>query len=449
MPTKKKSILRDLGDGLVLRRSTRADADALAEFNAKIHSDEGPEKPDERVHAWTYDLLTRPHPNFREDDFTIVQDSQTGKIVSSMNLISQTWSYAGIPFGVGRPELVGTDPEYRNRGLVRAQFEIIHQWSKERGEEVQAITGIPYYYRMFGYEMALNLGGGRVGFAVSLPKLKEGEEEPFQVRPAGPADLNFIADLYRQSCARSLVSCVWSADLWQYELTGKSEKNVNRMDLRIIQDKNGGYIGYLAHPHFTWGPALVASAYELIPGISWAAATPSVIRYLFAAGKALAEQEGKGADFGSFAFWLGEEHPVYAVLQNTLARKRKPYAWYVRLPEVADFIRHIAPVLNQRLAASSYSGHTGELKITFYQSGLLLGFEDGMLVKAEPWKPTPVGHSGDAGFPGLTFLQLLFGYRSYEELNYAFADCWWDHELALGLLSALFPKHSSDIWPVA
>ncbi len=33
----------------------------------------------------------------------------------------------GFPFGVGRPELVGTLPEYRNRGLVRAQFEEVHQ----------------------------------------------------------------------------------------------------------------------------------------------------------------------------------------------------------------------------------------------------------------------------------------------------------------------------------
>ena len=51
-----------------------------------------------------------------------------------MNLISQTWSYAGIEFGVGWPELVATLPEYRQRGLIRTQFEEIHRWSEERGE---------------------------------------------------------------------------------------------------------------------------------------------------------------------------------------------------------------------------------------------------------------------------------------------------------------------------
>ena len=73
-----------------------------------------------------------------------------------MVLISQTWTYDGIAFGVGRPELVGTAPAYRRRGLVRTQFEVLHQRSAERHERLQAITGIPWYYRQFGYEMALN-----------------------------------------------------------------------------------------------------------------------------------------------------------------------------------------------------------------------------------------------------------------------------------------------------
>src|SRR5512139_1651167 len=78
-------IIRDLGDGLILRRSTPQDAPLLAEFNARIHSDNGPDQPDKRVAAWTRDLLERPHPTFAADDFTIVEDTTSGKIVSSLN----------------------------------------------------------------------------------------------------------------------------------------------------------------------------------------------------------------------------------------------------------------------------------------------------------------------------------------------------------------------------
>jgi predicted acetyltransferase len=95
----------------------------------------------------------------------------------------------------GMPELVGTLPGYRGRGLVRAQFEVVHQWSAARGELLQAITGIPYYYRQFGYEMAVNLGGGRVGFKPQLPKLTEGQAEPFTIRPSVEADLPLLPHL--------------------------------------------------------------------------------------------------------------------------------------------------------------------------------------------------------------------------------------------------------------
>ena len=104
------TILKDLGDGLILRRSTPSDAEALAAFNASVHGYDATGEADDRVGAWTRDLLERPHPTFRPGDFTIVEDTNTGAIVSSMNLISQVWSYAGIAFKVGRPELMGSDP---------------------------------------------------------------------------------------------------------------------------------------------------------------------------------------------------------------------------------------------------------------------------------------------------------------------------------------------------
>jgi hypothetical protein len=98
------TILRDLGAGLILRRSTPEDGDVLAEFNRAIHTDNEPDG--QCIAAWTRDLLTRPHPTFNSDDFTIVEETATRLIVSSMIWISQTWSYEGIQFGVGRPELV-------------------------------------------------------------------------------------------------------------------------------------------------------------------------------------------------------------------------------------------------------------------------------------------------------------------------------------------------------
>jgi hypothetical protein len=445
---RQNTILCELGEGLVLRRSTIADADALFDFNSRIHSEDGPEKPDERIGAWARDLLRGDHPTFGLGDFTIVEESETGKIVSSMNLISQTWAYEGIPFKVGRPEMVGTLPEYRNRGLVRKQFEVIHQWSLERGELLQAITGIPYYYRIFGYEMALNLSGGRAGYKPQVTRLKEGEEEAYTFRRVGNADISFINQTYRYGSQRYPVRCLWDEETLAYEILRKSQQNINRIEFRIIETKEGEPVGFMAHPGWNWDSMMPALLYELKEGISYGAVTPSVVRYLYRTGEDIAREKGKD-DFDAFGFWLGRDHPVYQVMKNRLPNVRKPYAWYMRVADLPGFLRQVAPALEQRLAASPYASHTAEIKITFYKDGIRMVLEKGRLVTVEPYKPEPVGGVGDAGFPGLTFLQLLFGYRSLEELRYAFADCWTENDEITGLLEAMFPQRSSDIWAVS
>jgi len=440
------TLPRDLGDGLALRRSTPADADALAGFNKLIHRDPGVTEPDEPVAAWTRDLLTRAHPTFNTDDFTIVEDTRTGKIVSSLNTISQTWSYGGIPFGVGRPELVGTLPEYRRRGLIRAQFEVIHAWSATRGELVQAITGIPYYYRQFGYEMALLLGGGRSGPLSAAPKLKEGETEPYRLRPATEADLPFIVALDLAANVRWLVTCVRDAAQWRYELFGKSDTNVNRLAWHIIEAADGEPVGLVGHAWRNYDASLSVNYVEVKAGVSWLAVAPGLLRYLQATAQAYAQQDGKPVD--RLTFWLAPEHPFCVAAQDRLPAVRRPYAWYLRAADLPGFLRHIAPVLEARLARSIAVGHTGDLKLSFYRTGLRLAFDAGRLALIEPWQPTHEDEGG-AAFPGLSFLQLLFGYRTLEELRGAFPDCWADGDTPRALLEILFPKQPSDFWAVA
>jgi GNAT superfamily N-acetyltransferase len=442
-----QSVIRDLGDGLILRRSTPEDADRLVAFNGDLHREIGSEEPEEYVAAWTRDLMSGEHPSFDPGDFTIVEDTRSGDIVSTLCLIPQTWSYDGVRFGVGRPELVGTHPDYRGRGLIRAQFDLIHHWCEERGLQVQAITGIPYFYRQFGYEMALTLGGSRHGYKSQVPKLKDGEEEPFRLRPTVEADLAFIAQVYEHGVQRYPVTCIRDAALWRYDLLGKSRKNVNRRELRLIETPEGEPVGLIAHAHSLWGNRMGLAACELKPDVSWLAVTPAVVRYLWATGEGWAAQNPK-QEMERFVLRLGVEHPVYQVFPGELPHWSKPYAWYLRVPDLRGFLRHLAPALERRLAGSPLVGHSGEVKISFYRSGLRLGFEAGRLAAVEPWQPTPT-EDGDAGFPDLTFLQLLFGYRSLEELDHAFADCWASPDKARPLLEALFPKRPSDVWPVS
>jgi hypothetical protein len=436
---------RELGDGLVLRRATVDDTETLAAFNKNVH--QGLDEPEGGIDVWTRDMMRGDHPTTGAGDFLIVEDTRTGAIASSLCLISQMWSYAGIPFGVGRPEIVGTAPAYRRRGLVRAQFDAVHEWSAARGQMVQVIEGIPWYYRQFGYEMALGLDGGRFGYRADVPDLAASETEPYRIRPATEADLPFIARAYEHGMRRGRVACLRDAAQWRYDLAGHSPTSDYRLELRLIETADGEPVGFLAHPPQLWGAGIYVKVYELAPGRSWLAVTPSVLRYLRTTGDGYAVAEA--TPFTTIHFQVGTEHPVYHVIPSKLrGAGRRPYAWYVRVPDLAGFLRQIAPALDARLADSILVGHSGALALNFYRTGLRLTFTAGRFTDIAPWQPAS-DVRGDAAFPDLTFLQLLFGYRSLDELAYAFPDCVARNDGARLLLDTLFPKQASNIWPIA
>jgi hypothetical protein len=125
----------------------------------------------------------------------------------------------------------------------------------------------------------------------------------------------------------------------------------------------------------------------------------------------------------------------------------RPYSWYVRVPDLPQFMRHIAPVLEQRLVDSIVEGYSGELLLDFYRDGLRLAFEGGRLTAAEPWQRPVWAKGTSAGFPPLVFLQVLFGRSSVEDLNPIMHDVWASDE-ARPLLRVLFPKMRSDLIPL-
>lgn len=443
MFTQTKNIIRDLGDGLILRHASSEDAEALAAFNARIHGED--EEDGKRVAAWTRDLISRPHPTLKPEDFTIVEEVATGKIVSSLNLIPQTWTYEGIKFGVGRPELVGTDSNYRGKGLVRIQFDEVHKWCEERGLMVQAITGIPYFYRQFEYEFALDLGGRRFGF--NVPKLKAGETEKFCFRPAEEKDIPFLLETYAYGRQRSMISSKWTEELCRYQLFGRSNESIYKAEYRVVERvDNGEAVGFIAYPPRLGMTGANMYEFELQPGVSWLEVTPAVTRYLWQVGQEYAKIENKPAI--AFGFMLGAQHPAYEVMGDRLPNVVNPYAWYLRVPDLVGFLNHIKPVLEKRLAESVACGHSGEFLICTYPKGIKLTLEGGRIAGIEAWKPNNAEH-GNAGFPELTFLQILFGYRSFDELRHAFPDCWWDNYGTRAVINAMFPKKNSGPLGVA
>lgn len=419
----------NLGDGLALRLAGEEDAERLVEFHTRMH--------DESVGEWVRDLTCGRHPTVGVGDFVLVEDRSAGRIVSTVCLISQTWTYGGIPFPMGRSELVLTDPEYRRRGLVRRQFEVIHALSAARGELMLGITGIPWFYRQFGYEMAMSLGGGRTVLAFRFPGLEKGER--CLLRPAAAADRPFIRELHDQVSRRNLFAGQRSDREWAWIFAGCSRKSFPYSPWSVVED-DGRVIGFVNHCPGPSQGRFVVHQLELIREANRLHVMYRLLRHLRAYGESLAPEGGEKT-VDELYLGLGGDHPLYEVLGSP-AIEEKPYAWYIRVPNLIAFLNRVRPALERNLKGTIAEGCSTEEWLSFYRSGLKIVIDRGQITAIQTWAPVQGEHT--ARFPDLTFLQLLCGRRRLAELEAAFPDCTADHHTRV-LLDCLFPPFSGQL----
>ena len=324
------------------------------------------------------------------------------------------------------------------------------------GRLVLAITGIRYFYRKFGYEYALDLEGGR-HVPAAIPEQAKGDCEAYSLRLATLDDLPELMRLYDLPSAASFVWHEATEAFWRHHITSWDEPFVRQVGptgtalygrLHMILDQGGQIVGYTSLAAKCWGSDLVVFALQVDAGVNWQTAAPSLVRALSAYGQQLPTVGESAKPFSGIYFNLGRSHPLFDVLRDTVPmREEPPYAWYVRVPGMPAFLRRVAPVLEARLAGSIMRAYTGEVKIDFYGDGLRLQLAEGKLVVAEPWQAPVYGNDATAGFPPHAFVQLIFGYRSLDELRRSLPDAWANPEAAL-LLNSLFRKWASVVQPL-
>jgi len=439
-----ETLYRSLGDGLVLRYAAHGDLDRLVEFFSRVLTEDEAGKPDARIGIWTHDLLTLNENDPSRPFSIMVEEEATHRVASALISIPQNWTYAGIPLLVGRPEPVGTDENFRKRGLVRALFEEFHHSSQARGDLLQGITGIPYFYRQFGYEMAVELGGSRSAYEAHVKLAAKVDNEDHSVRPAGRNDIPFLQECYQASASRYLLQGVLSPDHWETELFKKHPDSLGKPGIFILESAEKQPAGFFIVSGEMDGQAVVMRYCEISAGLNWRSYMPLVLERSWAFGQALAEKYGTPCT--RLCVGLGSQHPAYLAAAEYLPEYRKPYNWYLRVPDLAELVLRITPALEKRLTLSPFCGYTGKLNISFYKSDLHLEFQSGSLIKVEKAPPS-FWNKADVCFPDLTFLQLLFGYRSSRELSEMFADCRISEKF-MPLLDAIFPKQISLILPV-
>src|SRR5713226_10333243 len=278
----------EMGDGLIQRWSTVEDTENIAQLCGMVFRDREDEPINIHAVVSARRHMSGDFPLMGPGDYAVIEDTRKAgnPLVACTCLWRQEWEYEGIAFGVGQPEYVVTLPEYRNRGLIRALFEMLHTRSEAEGHLVQVITGISYFYRQFGYEYALELDGRRVTYLSLIPKAEASTPEPYTLRAATNEDIPLLMELYNRQRSTSMVWSIASEGFWRYQIEEVQDPTVagKQMCVRLIVDDAGAVQGYLMVAIKRWGNSLNVYALNVAAGVSWQAVVPPLLRALQAYG---------------------------------------------------------------------------------------------------------------------------------------------------------------------
>lgn len=412
--------VQSLDNLLVLKHATVEDAPRLSAFNAMIHHP--------HVGVQTEAMMLH-HPTIRPEDFIYIEDDSTGQIVSSLCLLPWRWRFDEIELKMGELAIVGTLPDYRNRGLVRTLVNHFKEMLAEGDYDLSHVGGIPYYYRQFGYEYALPLEGYWHLPLYNIPSAAE-NVPACTFRDATTDDIPTLMAMYEVATRDLNISTVRAPEVWRYQIEHKATTDSGAYAMLMIAP-SGKVAGYVRLKRFGVGNGLIVCeashfAFSDVPA-------------LFGHLKEIAVECGKDP---YIRFALPPDAVLIQAAKAWGVQFDGYYAWQIHIPDVARLLRTMIPLFERRIAASPFAGLTQAVRLNLYRQAYEMIFENGTITAVNS-----IGFQEWAGMiciPPDAFTQLVLGYRIAEELREFFPDlmAWGESRY---LLAVLFPRTNAYI----
>jgi hypothetical protein len=431
----------DLGDGYLVKWADEVEARSYGHLCDVVFR-RSADAPIRNLNAMQVIDWTDAHPNTSHSDIAVVVDAHD-TVVAGAVLLRQTMDYAGNLLQVGRPELVVCHPEYRNRGFIRHIFTLLHAKSHARGDALQAITGIPYYYRQFGYAYAIDYDQQRVVPFAKILKHTEGMQSIHLRIAEADTYAAFIALYDTDRLSRGLL-CTTPIERSYFTHLRTQSQAVSAFDpFFLIDEEDQSVLGYVLIYRGNYDANVCVLGAGLRKDVGWHSMLTPLIQQLERYRFNIRITNPAIDALTGVSFILDSKHPIYAQLSYGFVYTETPtYAWYIRVPDYQRLFDAMNPILEARVAHSSMQGYSGELIVSCYGQGFTMQWHNGRLMSTRNTRPPLMGEGAHACLPNDTMLMMVFGRRSLSQIQEWHHEAWANHP-ADQLLGILFPTQSS------
>jgi predicted acetyltransferase len=371
--------------------------------------------PDEDVRAITRRFVEE-HSEMTDENYFMVKKGE--EVAAGLLLLPQKWVIDGVEIKVAEMGCVGTRPEYRRKRLQWILNEKFDEYARENGYDLCVLAGIPYFYRQFGYQYAVDLD---IATTIERDKIPVQESKLYR-RDIVDADIPMMDELLRKTQDRYMVKSIRTEGVWRMQhgtstyggdgfkgsaLT-RDEKLVGYY--RYVEDEKNStlYIRELCH-------SIEASENEVLATLSKHA-------------------EEKVLDKIRTA--MAHVDPISVYLRELGGKVNKPYAWQIKALDLFRLMEKLRPAFEKRIAESSFNGLSKALQFNFFKFAVRMEIVDGVIKSMEKYYNE---EKRVLAFNPYAFIQLIMGYKSREEITAAYPDFWVrdDH---IELVDVLFPK---------
>ena len=392
-------------DGIVLRGARDEDLEQILELT---EARGGPEDLPEARAAFTHAEGHRQFYGAFDGD----------RLASTLSLWQEDIRLGVTQLQAGQMDFVATATDYEHRGLARDLVAIAHQVSAERGDILQILVGIPYFYRQFDYRYVIPMPG----HYTVRPEARIDVPSDITVRDATRADLGALEALQDRAQAGAGVAMGHSEDAWEWMLSSET------VTLRLAE-----------RGREVVGSARVAPE-EDVEHRALSEVATSEVGVLLAL---IADARGSGSS-RTVQVTERADGVVHRALSGIAEYGDGDDEFLLRVPDPVALLEAARTELSARLAASPFASESGELLLSFYSSSATLTYDNGSItgIVRGPAMQAPV-HRGGSGVPPDLVADLVFGPHGAEALDDLFPDL--NLGRRRGLMSVLFPPQSADI----
>ena len=337
------------------------------------------------------------------------------RVVSTATLLKETVRIGGVEVSAGQVELVATASDHEGRGLVRALMDEAHRRSSARGDLLQVMIGMPYFYRLFGYSYAMPIRRVRQ----LRPNAVVGHSA-ITVREATHDDIAAIRRLQDEAQAVADVAIAHSAACWRW-----------------LVDRDGS-TQWVAERD-SW---VIATCRVTPPG------EDLVVAELAGSVDGVTALVAHAVETGPTTVQERPHAAVHATIEDLVVPLDGPAAlhewYYARIGDLGPLLVKLAPVLLARLDAAGLLDRPHEVLLSSFRSHVRFTIApDGMsAVHAGGSEQAPTSKGG-SGVPPDALAPLLLGPNGAFGLETAVPDVMLGRQR--DLMCSLFPPVRADL----